>query len=150
MKNKILKYLYNKFPPKINLEDVYEKNKSFFERKFVEEFTGYIPKELKEPTLKIFSDQAETFQKWILWQSYYINRKSLHDIKNLVKYDGMMIYLKVLYLMAEVNKKPYMAQTDNVENKKVEVPWVDKALTGVEEFSNEFNKNNKKNGSESN
>ena len=118
---------------KDDMISLYEQNKEFFEELLIKEFVGYIPTNVTEPALKIFEEHAELFQKWIMWQSYYINRKALHDPVHIPKYDGMMIYLRVLHLMAENNKKAKPITQTSV-NQKVEQPWLDKALEGISEY----------------
>lgn len=158
IKSKILDYLYennkNFFVKKMKnyleefetkrvremeLEEIYEDNKSFFENKLVESFTGFIPKDISEPALKIFEDHAELFQRWILWQSFYINNRALNDSALLEKYKGMMIYLKVLFLMAEVNKKKSKPVKAPI-NSTPEPSFLDKAMAAVDEFKNKYGK----------
>lgn len=126
----------------IDLREIYNAHKSEFESFLVEDFTGYIPKEISEPTLKIFKEHGESFQKWILWQSYYINKKALNDIPNLQKYNGMMVYFKVLHYLAETQKSGVVKPTETVVEK--ETPWVEKAISGVEEAKSIYAKNNKR------
>lgn len=143
-RSKISKYYIKGMKDK-SLTQVYRENKEFFNEIIVEDFVGYIPKSTKEPVLKIFAEYAEPFQQWLLWQSHLINKKSLHDIKNVARYDGMMIYLKILYTIADMNKRfkisAYQAATAVAE--KVEEPsWLDGALKDIEEFKKHANKNN--------
>lgn len=130
MKTKILK-LFNlqkieatKF---IDLDKIFEENKGYFEILFIKDFTGYIPKEVMEPTLKIFEDHAEMFERWTLWQSYYINRKVLGEPMKIPFYNGMLVYLKLLNTMARINKKSDISSPIQV-NKNVETK------TQVEDF----------------
>ena len=138
----------NPFKKKLNLEKIYTENKEFFESMLVREFVGYIPKNMEEPVLKIFSEHAELMQRWVMWQSWYINKKCLHDPLKLTRYDGMMVYLKVLFLMAESNKKPVVKNEVTTEVKEKEKPWVEVALDGLNDFissikENESNKGDK-------
>lgn len=150
IKTKILNYLFRdneglqKEYYKKHLENLYEKHKEFFESLFIKDFIGYIPKDVNEPALKIFEEHAELFQRWVLWQSYYINRKALHDPIHIPKYDGMMIYLKVLHVMAEANKKSMPVQKQSMP--KVEKPWLDSVMEDLQDinqkYANKINKNN--------
>lgn len=128
-----IQILNGKFERHCDLSWVYETNKDFFEQKLVESFTGFIPKDVSEPTLKIFEDHSELLQRWILWQSHFINKKSLHDQAHLEKYGGMMIYLKVLFLMAEQNKKRQPAIRKPIISEP-EPSFLEKAMAGVDEF----------------
>ena len=151
MKSKILNYIYknnseffynkvlkNVPPEKIDLEKVYEENKKYFETLFVKDFIGYIPKEVNEPALKAFENNGDAIEKWILWQSWYINRKALNEPVKILFYSGMMVYLKVLYTLANANKKIPTVYVPREE--KVEQSFLDKALSGVDDFRNNFNK----------
>lgn len=120
-----------------SIESLYDKHREKFEQLLVRDFVGFIPKDVNEPALKIFEDHAESFQKWILWQSYYINRKALHDPLHIPKYDGMMIYLKVMHLMAEANKKKWVAPVIQ-NNTEVEIPWIDKVLQDLEDVKKAY------------
>lgn len=135
-----------------NLEKIYDENKHIFDLLVVKEFVGHIPKEVSEPILKIFEDQGEMFERWILWQSWYINRKAMNDPVKIGFYNGMMVYLKVLYTIANVNKKSYVP-TKPVQEFKSEIPWVDKAIDGVNQFrkayeNNKTNQNSSESGNE--
>lgn len=126
---------------KVNLESLYNQNKEIFEGFLIREFTGYVPRDVYEPTLKIFKDNSEMIQRWVLWQSYYINRRSIHDPQNLKRYEGMMIYLKGLHTLADKSKKAEMPALKSVAPKS-EKPWLEEALEGLKEF------NEKKSGKE--
>lgn len=154
IKSRILSYLYEKntsfFIRKIeylqlkeltekNLIKVYEDNQTFFENLLVSNFTGFIPKDISEPTLKIFEDHAELLQRWILWQSFTINKRALRDKENLEKYDGMMIYLKVLFLMAQANKKQDNPIRKNI-NRIPESSFLEKAMQGLNDFKEGYDK----------
>ncbi len=151
---KILKYIYNKYPEffqnevkkefteknqtdliRANLEDLYEKNKHFFELLLVRDFVGYIPKDINEPTLKIFEEYGDIFEKWIMWHSWYINRKAMNDPMKIPFYSGMMVYLKVLFTISSTNKKnktPDIKPEDTKVDKKKSS--IEEALEGISQF----------------
>ena len=156
MKKKILEYIYlyfkdffdSKYPEKSiseeELEKVYLDHKSFFESLSVKDFIGYIPNDINEPALKAIENQGEIFEKWILWQSYYVNQKAINDTQNLLKYQGMMLYLKVLHVISKVNKK----LKPSVEIRKetsVEVPYIESALEGIRDFKHGLQSNKNRN-----
>lgn len=157
----ILNYIYNKYPKffrekvmkdlkpaEVDLRDLFNTNKEYFESLLVEDFIGYIPKNINEPALKIIGEYGEALQKWILWQSWGVNRKALHDTNRLQRYDGMMVYLKVLHTLAEKNKSSVKTTTSHAGNQTVEVPWIDKALGGLEKFREINNEKKDNNASE--
>lgn len=119
---------------KENLENLYNENKDFFQDMLVREFVGYVPKEINEPTLKFFSDNAAMFQKWVLWQSHYINRKAMHDPLKLPRYEGMMIYLKVLHTIASANKSVVSPDAPPEKEQPKEVPVIEKELEALSAF----------------
>jgi hypothetical protein len=145
MKNKILNWIYknNKkfFENKIlDLDTVFYENKEYFELLFIKDFTGYIPKEVTEPTFKIFEEYSEMFERWTLWQSYYINRKVMSEPMKIPFYNGMLIYLKLLNTIAKVSKKGYVAPTrQNTENQDIK-PKVEDFLEDISIFKKSYGK----------
>lgn len=158
MKNKILNFIFTKYHSffvnevkneliekdltdikRADLTELFENNKHFFELLLIKDFVGYIPENVNEPALKAFEDNGDAIEKWILWQSWYINRKALNDPTKILFYNGMMVYLKVLYTLANVNKK-FKAPVINRQDTKVEIPWIEQALSGVQSFTTDFKK----------
>lgn len=147
MKNRFLNYIYRKnkkfFESKINFEELYDDNSHYFDILSLKQFIGYIPKSVNEPALKIFEDYGEAVEKWTLWQSWYINRKLINDPLKISFYHGMMMYIKVLNTMSRIHKKTYIMPTSTEQDdKKVESPWIDKALEGIAEFKSKLKEKN--------
>ena len=149
MKKKILNWIFRKnedyfsnkvIPKPLDLEKIFKDHQHFFELLVVKDFIGYIPKDVNEPALKIFKEYGEQMEKWTLWQSWYVNRKAMNDPLKITFYNGMMVYLKVLNTMDRVNKKNYIPNV-SVREPVVEVPWLDQALSGLNEFKNEYKTN---------
>lgn len=131
----------NLFPKKkLDLDKIYNENKHFFELRLIEDFTGYIPKDVNEPALKCFKEYGEAFEKWTLWHSWYINRKALNDPLKIPFYNGMMVYLKVINTMARVNSKNYQPPPAIVLG-KVETNSLEEVLKDVDFFRQNVNKN---------
>lgn len=121
------------------LTKTFNEHKLFFEDLLVKDFIGKIPKEVNEPVLKFFSDQSEMVQRWVLWQSHYLNRRALHDIARIPHYDGMMVYLKVLFSIAERGKKgPVENPRPEKPVQQEERPLVEKELEVLENFKRGF------------
>lgn len=137
---KIIDNLSGKITPE-EMRQAYSNNKEFFYDLFMEEFLGHIPVSVKEPTITIFRDHAEQLERWLLYQSYYVNRKAIRDKDNIKFYDGMMIFLKIMYVMSSVNRsdKALLPKPKNVPETP-EKPWVDTALESLKDFRNGFNK----------
>lgn len=127
-------------PEKPNLEKLYSDNKDVFQELMVKEFVGYIPKEINEPTLKFFSDNAGMIQKWVLWQSWYVNRKSIHDPLRLARYEGMMVYLAVLHKLANASAGIPIPDAVPPKTPEPEMPMVEKELSALNDFRNGFKK----------
>lgn len=125
-----------------NLLRIFNNNKHHFELLLIKDFVGYIPKDISEPALKVFEEYGEAFERWILWQSYYINKKAVNDPLKITLYNGMMIYLKVLQVMCMVNKRTYVPKEIKSDG-EVDAPWIDKALSGLKEFKQQYYESNK-------
>lgn len=146
MWNKFLEYIYirNKkfFDSKIDLETLYDDNSHFFDTLSLKEFVGYIPKNINEPALKIFEENGEAIEKWTLWQSWYVNRKSQQVPLRPEFWNGMMMYIKVLNTMSRIHKKTYIIPQQEKDDTKVETPWIDQALQGISDFKKGIEKQN--------
>src|SRR5436190_1205490 len=82
-------------------------------------------------------------------EDFYINRKAINDPLKISLYNGMMIYLKVLQVMAMTHKKSYTPRKLMNEEKEVEIPWIDKVLDNIKDFKeNAKSKTNKSEESE--
>lgn len=128
----------------LDLEKIFEEHKHHFELLLIKDFVGYIPKNVNEPALKIFEESGELFEKWTLWQSWYINTRAMNDPVKIGFYNGMMVYLKVLNTIAKVHKKNYQPEVRNMKEEIVEPSFIEKALSGIKEFEDGI-KNNKTN-----
>lgn len=111
----------------------FDKRKSFFDNLYVRDLIGYIPASLNEPSLKIFQEYGEVLERWLLWQSWYMQRASMKNPARASFYDGAMLYIRVLHTMASTHKKSGM--TVEYSAPKPDKPWVEKALTDLEAFS---------------
>ena len=124
----------------IDLEKIYKENKNVFELFLIKDFVGYIPKDIQEPTLKCFKEYGEIFEKWTLWQSWYINTRAINDPLKIPFYQGMMVYLKVLNTMAKINKQNYQPTPKDKLDEKVVSSWVDDAINEINYFKTNVNK----------
>ena len=120
----------------LDLEKIYNENRHEFEMLLIKDFVGYIPKDVNEPALKVFKEFGEVFERWTLWQSWYVNRRAINDPIKITFYNGMMLYLKVLNTMARVNSKNYIPiiKPKIVEAEVGASNFIDDALKGVSEF----------------
>lgn len=125
-------------PDEPDLEKLYNENKEFFQEMLIKEFVGYVPREVDEPVLKFFSDHAPMIQKWLLWQSWYINRKAMHDPIKLMRYDGMMVVYAVLYKMVSVSTNIIPSEKPPEKQSEPEIPLIDKELDALQNFKSGF------------
>lgn len=121
------------------LGELYDRNPAFFQNRLVDDFTGYMPKDVREPALNIFRDNSDAIQRWCLWMSNYFNRKLMSD-RGSEKLHGMLIMVKALYSMAETESRRKAPQGAPEPSKVPEVPWLAKAMEGVSDFVNEVKK----------
>ena len=145
-----IKNLFKKKP--IDLEKIFNEHKFEFELLLLKDFTGYIPKDVQEPVLKMFKEYGEDFERWTLFQSWYVNSRAINDPLKITFYNGMMLYLKTLNTMARVYKKN--SQTSRPQIKQEEVVatnFLEDALQGIKEFKNgnKITENNQTNNDES-
>ena len=126
---------------KLDLEKIFNEHKFEFELLLIKDFTGYIPKDVQEPVLKMFKEYGEDFERWTLFQSWYVNSRAINDPLKITFYNGMMLYLKTLNTMAKINKKN--SQTPRPQIKQEEVVatnFLEEALQGVKAFTDNINK----------
>lgn len=156
MKQKILNYIYNKyesfFREKVlenlnnkDFEKLYTDNSHAFDLLSLKEFVGYIPKDVREPVLKVFEEYGEAWERWTLYQSWYLNKKMMADPAKQVLYYGMLMYVKNLHTLANIHKKPYVKPATVGEENEVDVPWIEKALADVEYYKDNFGKKDESN-----
>lgn len=133
-----IKNLFKKKP--IDLEKIFNENKFQFELLLLKDFTGYIPKDVQEPVLKMFKEYGEDFERWTLFQSWYVNSRAINDPLKITFYNGMMLYLKTLNTMAKIHKKNFQPPIPLKESGEVATPWIDSALQDLDYFRNNVNK----------
>lgn len=121
MKNKILDYLYNK-------------NKQYFEEKIISELMLKTPPIVEEPALDFLSQGKERLEKWLLYQSYYLQRKSVADVNNAQFFQGAMLYISIF--LKVINQRKAVKTT---EVKKVVDDREIKSLDAISELKNKLN-----------
>jgi hypothetical protein len=118
----------------LDLEKIYNENKHAFELLLIKDFTGYIPKDVQEPALKMFKEYGEVFERWSLWQSWYVNNRLINDPLKISFYHGMMLYLKTLNTMAKIHKKNFQPERPIIKDVEVAPSYLENALDGISEF----------------
>lgn len=88
----MLRFIYNRF--KHRIWDL-----------LVEDFYGYIPADLREPSLEFLALGKEKLEKAWSIQAYQMQRRSIMDNKNADVYKGMLIILRAQLLILEKGGK---------------------------------------------
>lgn len=122
MKN-ILRFIFNRY-------------KTTFEELLVEEFIGQIPQSLNEPAIEFLAQGRQKLEPWILYTSYYTQRRAVAEIHNAQTYHGVLLILKVLATI--VSAKPIAVQSPiqaGEAEKKDPLNSVEEFITGMREFT---------------
>lgn len=136
-----IKNLFKKKVEPLNLEKIYSEHKYEFELLLIKDFVGYIPKDVNEPVLKMFKEYGEIFEKWTLYQSWYINTRAMNDVVKIPFYNGMMVYLKVLNTMAKIHKKNFQPpQSKDNGEVGVAASVIETSLEDLKFFKDNVNK----------
>lgn len=117
---KILNYLFKKY-------------ESYFQELFIQSLIGEIPTSVHEPTVDFLTTAGQKLEKWLLYQSWIIQRKSASEPKYTMLYQGMLVEIKLLLMLATKKAPPIMEKTK--ETKKEVNPF-----EGVEAFREGFKK----------
>jgi hypothetical protein len=120
---------------KTSLREVYEARREDFESFLIEDFTGHIPRDVNEPAMKVYKESSETIRRWVLWQSHIVNKKSIDDQPNLLKWKGMMLMLRFLYSVAESSASQKPVQKDN--QKQAPSEKFSESILAAREFSDD-------------
>lgn len=123
MKN-ILRFIFNRY-------------KSTFEEFLVEDFIGQIPKSLNEPAIEFLAQGRQKLEPWILYTSYYTQRRAVAEIHNAQIYHGVLLILKVLSSI--VSTKPISVespiQISDDQKDRDPMAGVQEFVTGMREFA---------------
>ena len=118
-----------------DLERLFTENKEFFYRLCIKEMTGDIPQTVQEPALRIFNEQSEDIERWVLWQSYQMRRRvqlTPADPLKIEFFDGIQYFLKIFLEMSHTQRitKTLKPSTQTVGT----TAPVEKPLEDVEAF----------------
>lgn len=104
MKNKILTVLFYRY-------------KEFFEEMMISELIMKTPAILEEPAIDFLSNGKERLERWFLFQSYFLQRRSASDIKNAPTYQGALLYIAVFLkvISKEKSKREIMEPIGKAE-----------------------------------
>ena len=92
MKNLILKILFERY-------------KVIFEDMMVKELIAKTPTDSEEPAMNFLSNGKEKLEKWLLFQSYHLQKRSASDPKSSAIYNGGLLYIAVFLKLVNQNKK---------------------------------------------
>lgn len=73
---------------------VYDHYRQYIYDLLIEDFYGYIPTSLKQPTLEFLANGKEKLERTWSIQAYQLQRRSIMDNKNADVYKGMLVILR--------------------------------------------------------
>ena len=94
-----------------------------FQDFMVEDFIGQIPKDIREPSIVFLSKGKETLTRYFLYQAYTIQRRAVADIPNAERFQGMLVFMKILLSSLETST-PRETVELNIPEEKKEDPLV--------------------------
>jgi hypothetical protein len=124
MKNKILTVLFYRY-------------KEFFEEMMISELIMMTPALLEEPAIDFLSKGKERLERWFLFQSYFLQRRSASDIKNAPTYQGALLYIAFfLKVISKEKSKREIPEPTGKEEKSLLEKTTD-AISDLKNFGKE-------------
>ncbi len=62
----------------------------------VEELIGEVPEKVTVQAIEIIAEKKAKFQKWLLYQAHYLQRRDIADIKSKDVVFGQLIFIKAM------------------------------------------------------
>lgn len=72
-----------------------------FEDLLVEDLIGIIPSDVREPAISFLRSGKKQLTRWLMFNAYHLQRRSVTDKRNAEQFHGMLIFTK--FLMSMVN-----------------------------------------------
>jgi hypothetical protein len=103
-----------------------------------EEFLGNVPKKVADPAITLLAEQREVIEKWLVYEAYLIQRRSINDIRRSDFYLGMLTNIKILLKIFESKGKEgtYKKDFGKVKTMEEYKKELDSHLAGVKKFKN--------------
>jgi len=109
------------------------------------DYFGSIPTNVSEPAIGFLEEKRNAIDKWLIYQSYVLQRRMVHDPKNAQVIFGMLLELKLMKQMIAAGKElpPEVEGTKTVgqvrkerEEREAEAAKeLEEALKGAKEFA---------------
>lgn len=106
------------------LRFIFKRYRTQFENFFVEELIGDAPADVKAPVFDLLKQQRDPFMKWLVWNSWNIQKRMAND-ENRDVLRGVLLFIRVLMSIAGKESIVHEAPKDE---KKLD------PMTGIEKF----------------
>ena len=126
MKQKFINWVYNKYKAEI-------------ESRMLMDMYGFIPNDLKQPSIEFLINGKDKLERFFSVQAYEMQRRSIMDEKNAQKYQGMLIHIKSILLLLRAGTKQVVIIPD-VESKPDPVKMAESFATEAKKKFSEKNK----------
>jgi hypothetical protein len=120
---------------KKKIKSLYKKYPQLFREVIVEDIIGEIPDSKMEPAADFMATAGAKWEKWLLYMSWILQRKSVSEPTRGDFYLGMLFLTKLLLILASKKAPPEMRPQEGRSKPKEKDP-----LKGVEEFINQNKK----------
>lgn len=121
---------------KLFLTYLFNNNKQFFEELLIDELIAKTPSATEEPALTFLSNGKEKLEKWLLYQSYFLQKRSASDVKNSFLYQGGLLYIAVFLKLISQKKKKHDDIIVNGEEVITPEQKIAGAVKGLKEIIN--------------
>lgn len=92
------------------VKKLFKKKRRMFEDLFLADLIGEVPAHVQEPASDFLNTAGAKWEKWLLWQSYLIQRKQIAEPQNSEILRGMLLEIKMLLMLAGRKKAPPMRE----------------------------------------
>lgn len=101
------------------LKWLYLTNSNAFHELLVEDLIGQIPKDVREPSVAFLGKGRDILTRYLMYQAYVIQRRSVSDLENTQSFHGMLVFIKFLMsLVGDAQPAKTLDGTPFVEEKK--------------------------------
>ncbi len=99
------------------LRYIYKRYKGQFEDFFIESLIGKIPDSINEPSIEFLQNARDGMEKWLLWQSYFLQKRQVNATKeDAMRIEGMLLYIRIIMSIIYRKGKAPSASTEVKED----------------------------------
>lgn len=114
------------------IRNLYRIYPQYFREIITEDMIGEIPVKAGQPAAEFMATAGVKWERWLIWMSWVLQRKSVSEPKRSEFYLGMLFLTKLLLILATKRQPPAMVSESKSEE-KAEDPF-----TGVSDFLKGF------------